>query len=340
MVNLLFPLLLCLAASSTNAASLPKPTFGPPISMNLTDLYSSAENTAPLGDRGFGAVDPGFKVVSQLGDTPLRPIACLINAVNAMANLALQDFYASIGPVIIQLPSYPDVVIRSIAPALGPRTIPLRYILWGLWCGIAFMLDNHNFVTVRLTLSLHGRIVGYIMIEKPASQLITPVGSNDDDRSGESLEKRSDVVLAATSPSKSLVDSPNGTSISLANITSPSSNADGLRVFVAPIGQGLSVGDFFKPILGCLGYVARFPSTAPVAEFKVHRVDSDMLMEFRNYDPQPRSEAPFFEYQLIVKALRLLPATVLQLGRWTEVIIVMQVDGIKVGDGWLKKGVP
>ena len=339
MVNLLFPLLLGLAASSTNAASLPKPTFGPPISKDLTDLYSSAKNTTPLGDHGFGAVDPGFKVACQLGDTPLRPIACLINVVNAMANLALQDFDASIGPVIVQLPSYPDVVIRSTAPALGPRMIPLRYILWGIWCGVAFMLDNHNFVTMRLTLSLHGRIVGYIAIAKPFSQLITPVGSNDDS-STESLEKRSDVVLAATSPSKSLADSTNGTSLSLANLTSPSSNADGLHVFVAPMGQGLSVSDFFKPILGCLGYVARFPSTAPVAGFKLVHDDTDMRMEFRDYDPQPRSEAPFFEYQLIAKALRSLPATVLQLGRWTEVIMVMQVDGIKVGDGWLKKGVP
>ena len=339
MVNLLFPLLLGLATSSTNAASLPKPTFGPRISMNLTDLYSSATNTTPLGDRGFGDVDPGFKVACQTGDTPLRPIACLINAVNAMANLALQDWCSSIGPVIVQLPSYPDVVIRSIAPALGPRTIPLRYVLWGIWAGVVRMLNNHAFVTMRITLTMHGIVVGYIVFEKPSPQLITPVGSNGDS-SAESLEKRSDVALAATSPSKSLADSTNGTGLSLANITSPSSNADGLRVLVIPIGQGLPVSDFFKPIFGCLAYIARFPYTDPVNPFEVSRDDSDMRMKFRDYDPQPRTQAPFFEYQWIAKALRLLPATVLQLGRWTEVIIIMEVDGIKVGDGWLKKRVP
>ena len=340
MVNLVFPLLLSLAASGVNgASSLPKPSFGPSMPMNLSDLYSSIANTTSLGDGDAGGIDPRFGVDYLFGDIPLRPIACLVNAVSAMSNLALQDFGGNVRPIVARLPNYPDVVIRSDAPTLSPGLTPTRYILWGIWSFALFMMKHDRFQTMHLALGFNGVTVGYIRVEKPRAQVLSLAGRTDGS-GAEGFNPRSDVALSAPPPSDTLENitwTSNGTSLSLANTTTPSDAGD-LRVFINFFGQRLTNRDFFIPILAGLDYVARFPSTSPVDGFKLHPTDSDTWIEFRDYGSQPRTEAPFFEYQWVARAFAALAEQMAVLGGGREAIIVMQVDGVNVGDGWIRKG--
>lgn len=340
MMNLLLPLLLSLATSSINAASFPTLPLGPSIPMNLSDLYSSVTNTASsLGDGVIAGIDPRFSVNYELGGIPLRPIACLMNAVNAMTNLALQDFDGIVRPIVFWLPDYPDVVVRSDATTLVPGTMPIRYILWGVWSFALFTMSNNRFQTMHMTLGFDGVIVGYLRIEKPDLQILGLAGSSDDS-SAESLKKRSDVALPAIPASKTLANFTmisNSTSLSLTNTTTPS-NAGDLHVFFKLIGHSITNEEFFIPILAGLAYVAHFPSTSPVVGFRLRPAGSNIWIEFRDIGTQPRSEAPFFEWQWIAKALGELPRHMALFGVWREAIIVMQVDGISVGDGWIRKG--
>ncbi|CAF9939399.1 hypothetical protein IMSHALPRED_001326 [Imshaugia aleurites] len=337
MVNLILPLLLDLAMSGINAASLSKPALGPSIPMDLTDLYS-VTNATSLG-AGGGGIDPHFSVNYELGDTPLRPIACLMNAVNAMTNLALLDFGGHIPPVVARLPSYPDVVIRSDATTLGRGVIPIRYVLWGIWSFALFMLNNNRYQTMHLTLGFNGGIVGYIRVERPNLQVSSLAGS-DSDSSASVRQKGADEALPDIHPSKipaKLTAVSNTTNLFLTNTTATSSNAGDLHVFIRPIGQTLTNFQFFSPILAGLDFVARFPSTSPVNGFALRPVNVDTYIEFRDFGTQPRRQAPFFEYQWVVRALGELPWHLMPLMRWSEAIIVMQVDGISVGDGGLQK---
>lgn len=333
-------LLLSLAISSIDAASLPKPSFGPSMSMNLTDLYSITTNTTlPGDDSTTGGVDPRFGVDYQLGGVPLRPIACLMNAVNAMTNLALQDFSGNTPPVVARLSSYPDVVIKSRAPTSSPGLTPIRYILWGIWSFALFAMKHDLFQTMLLTLGFNEVTVGYLTIEKPRLQNLNLAGSNDES-STERLKKRTDVALPVAPSSKTLENltiASNSINLSLTNISTPS-NADDLRVFVSPIGQPLTVHETFMPILACLDYVARFASTSPVDAFRVHPADTDAWIEFRGYGSQPRVEPPFFEYQWVTRALGMLPERMALVGGGRESIIAILVDGVRVGDGWIRKG--
>ncbi|CAD6582340.1 MAG: hypothetical protein ASARMPREDX12_005878 [Alectoria sarmentosa] len=342
MVNLFLPLLLGLATSSINAASLPTPPLGPSLPLNLSDLYSSVTNTASsLGDGVGVGIDPRFSVNYELGGIPLRPIACLMNAVNAMTNLALQDFDGIVRPIVVWLPDYPDVVIRSDAATLFPGTMPIRYILWGVWSFALFVMSNNLFQTMLMTLGFDGVVVGYLRVEKPDLQILGLAGGSDDN-SAESLKRRSDVALPAIplSASKTLANFTmisNSTSLSLTNTTTPS-NAGDLHVFFKLIGHSITDEELFIPILAGLAYVAHFPSTSPVVGFRLRPAGSDTWIEFRDIGTRPRSEAPFFEWQWIAKALGELPGHMAPLGVWREAIIVMQVDGISVGDGWIRKG--
>ncbi len=198
------------------------------------------------------------------------------------------------------------------------------------------------------------RIVGYILVERPDSQVLSLEGGSNDNRveslgkersengSAERLEKRSDVAIPAMPSSKNLTGltaNSNSISLSIKNTTSPL-NAGDLQLFIKAVGQHLTDSEFFKPILAGLEYVAQFPSTSPVDGSKLQNQDSDTWIEIRDFGPR-RSEAPFFEYQCIKTTPRnLLELIVQQLREWTEIVTVMQVDGISVGDGWLRKGVP
>lgn len=309
--------------------------------MDLSDLHSPVANTSAQTDRTCGGIDPGFTVNYQLGVIPLRPIACLLNAVNAMTNLALQDFGGDVAPVVARLLGYPDVVIRSEAVSPGPGTTPVRYILWGVWSFTLFMLSHTMFQTMKLTLGFEGVVVGYLWVERPDSEGLSLAGSGDDG-GAEGLQRRADVALAAVAPSEIPASSTvtfNGTGLSLINTTAPS-NADDLRVFIKSVGHILTDREFFLPILAGLDYVAHFQSTSAVQQFKLHSLGEVTLIEFENFDSPPRREPPFFEYRGVANALRALPEQMAPLGRWSEALIVIQLDGVRVGDGWLRKVEP
>lgn len=339
MVHLALPLLLGLATSSLNAASLPrKPSLGPLTSMNLTELYSSVTNITSLGDGG--GIDPRFGIQYQLGDIPLRPIACLLNAVNAMTTLALQDFSGEILPIVASLSTYPDVVIRSFSRTiLSPEPIPIRYILWGIWAFALYIMKNSAFQDMLLTLGFNEATVGFLLIEPQGARILSLAGSSDDD-SAESVKRRSGVALHAIPPSEA-PDIPtltfNNTILSLTNTTT-TFNAGSFLVTINAFGRSLTYQQFFIPIFAGLDYVARFPSSSPVDPFVVRAADTDTLIGFDRVRTRPGTEVPVFEYQWIAKALWELSRRISVAGVWSEATIGMVVDGVAIGTGWIRLG--
>ena len=335
MGKLVLQLLLGFAISSINAASLPKPSLGPSISMNLTDLYSSVTNATSLGDNSPSGVDPRFGVDFGPRGVQLRPIACLMNVVNAMSKLARQNFDSDILPVISRLSNYPDVVIRSYTTSSRPGTTPLRYILWGMWSYALHVMETNNFKATYVTLGFNEATVGYLSIEKADLQVLS-LGGSDDDSRAETLKERSGMTLEPSNPS---ADLPNTTTLSLSLLnttTTPSDNGD--TIVIHPFGSALTFDEFFLPILAGLDYVARFPFNSPVAAFTVRPANTITWIEFRTFGTWPRTQAPFFEYQLIAKALAQLARSMAVRGTFSGAKVVIEVDGIAVGEGWLRKG--
>ena len=339
MLNLLLPLLFGLTTSNINALSLPKTSLGPSNPMNLTDLhYSSITNTTSLGDPG--GIDPHFGVHYEFGGIPLRPIACLMNAVNAMSNLALLDFNSDIQRIVARLPAYPDVVIRSDATTSSPGTTPVRYIIWGIWSVALFMMKHNIFQTILVTLGFNGITVGYLRLEQPHAQILSLTGNNNESSAGKS-KRRSDVALPIIPPLTTLQNPTmpsNGTSLAVTDTTATPSNAGTLNFFFSPFGRRLANQEFFMPILASLEYVARFSSTSPVDGFMLHPADTDTWIEFRDFGTQPRTHAAHFQYRCVAKALWELALHMALVGYWSEVKIVIQVDGASVGVGWIRVG--
>lgn len=337
MVNLVLPLLLGFAISSINAASLPKPSLGPSISKNLTGLYTSVTNATSLGDETPSGIDPLFGVEFASSGIQLRPIACLMNVVNLMSNLALRDFNSNTGPVVIRMPSYSDVRIRSISVDSSPGRTPLRYILWGAWSYALEVMATQKFEAMLLTLGFNEQIVGFLSIEKADLQVLS-LGGSDNDSRAETLKERSGTTLEPANLSADVTLVSNTTTPSLLNTITTTPSDNGCTILINPFGSTITFDELFLPILACLDYVARFPSNSPVADFTIRPTNTDAWMEFRALGSRPRTQAPVFGYRSIVHALAQLARFMGERGRFSGASVVVQVDGVSIGEGWLRKG--
>ena len=325
----MLPLLFGFAIFSTNAASFPKPSLGLSISMNPTDLYSSVTNVTSLGDDSPSGIDPKFGVEYKPRGVQLRPIACLMNVVNAMFSLAFQDFNANIQPGSIKMPYYPDVMIRSYATSSSPGTIPLRYVFWGVWSFALHVMETQNFEAMSLTLGFNEVIVGYLTIEKAVPQVLS-LGGSDDDSRPETVSETSGTTL-------SLVSNTTTLSIPILNsTTTPSDNGE--AILINHFGPAITFDDFFLPILAGLDYVARFPSDSPVASFTVRPTNTNTWIEFRASGTRPGTQAPVFKYQSVIRALASMARYMAVRGSFSGASILVQIDGVDVGKGWLRKG--
>ncbi len=110
--------------------------------------------------------------------------------------------------------------------------------------------DEHQSVSDDNVDAEYMRIVGYILFERPDSQVLSLEGGSNDNRveslgrersengSAERLEKRSDVAIPAMPSSKNLTGltaNSNSISLSIKNTTSPL-NADDLQLFIKAVG--------------------------------------------------------------------------------------------------------
>ena len=338
MVNLVLQLLLGFAISSINAASLPEPPLGPSISMNLTGVDASVTNATSLGDDSPSGIDPHFGVDFKTSGIELRPIACLMNVVNLMTILALRDFNSNIGPVVVRMPSYTDVLIRSYATSSSPGTTPLRYILWGVWSYALHVMDMETpkFEATIVTLGFNEQIVGYLTIEKADLQVLSLAGSDNDSRA-ETLKENTGTTREPANLLADLTLVSNTTTPSLYNITTtPSDNRE--IILINPFGSTITFDELFLPILAGLDYVARFPSNWPVADFTVRPTNTDSWIEFRASGTRSRTQAPVFVYQSIVYALAQLARFMAVRGSFNGASIVIEVDEVRIGEGWLRVG--
>lgn len=91
-----------------------------------------ASNATLFGERW--TIDRHFSLQIDYGHSALPGMSILMNAVNAMTDLALEDFEEPIVPIIYSLISFPEVIIVPEASVQGGG-IQTRFLVWGLWKG-------------------------------------------------------------------------------------------------------------------------------------------------------------------------------------------------------------
>jgi len=302
--------------------------------LNLTSAISSATisaaNVVPRSDLQLlsmnattvGNIDPRFSLTFQFDDPLLSTIPCLMNAVWAVQELALGNFTDHIEPATYALPDYPTVSVVTEATTTSD-TIERRFLIWGIWKGIFYMMRKEMFQNALFTLYRDGAAIGYVIFAKSVVQSIS-TGTNIN----HGLSQRS----AAIFPPSSLT--PNITTLAITR------SADGhqLKVGLTLTGQALTMYEIFITILSGMAYVAELPNSQKVDNFSLSPATFDTTLSINDCPAHTSTKSLALEAQWVIMALGFVPRYMVERLDFREVVLKLEVDGQRIGQGFIERG--
>ena len=295
-------------------------------------LSTTFTNVQSLNTTLFSSdIDPRFGIVANYAETKIPVTPCLMNIVELLANYAELDWMSSVrvrqGVV---LPSYPQIEF-AIIPSAPANSVEVRFVIWGIWVGIRDMVSRNIFCEVEFDLYWDERVVAHMYFTKPMD--LGPSSSN------ETLGTDEPLTLSPTS---------NGTaSVMLDSSNSTTNLSDTLNEerfswtpTFPPEAKTLTIFEVFLTTIAGLKNAAPHPALKKIpGAYASAAVNVDASLQiFIHQRTTPRPRPPYFRYIHVIKALKLVPAYMLAQGRFAELYFLMQVNGLPVGDGYLRRG--
>lgn len=276
-------------------------------------------------------VDPHFGLTAIYGETDIPRTACLMNVVELLYQYAKREWLGLVGQRHgIVLPEYPQVEI-AVLPAAPATSVQVRLVIWGIWVGIRDIIRRNKFREVEFEVSWDDDVVAYISLTKPMELQVT--GSNRTRGINTSL-----ALLSSPNPAASNIL---GTSHSIEHF-SDGLNEDHFtwKPSFPARARTLTVVDVFLTVMAGLKSAASHPASDNVPRpYSVAALDVSANVQFYLYKRRrPRTQGPSLKYIHNMEALRLIPAYMLERGRFCELFFQMEVSGLTVGEGYLQEG--
>ena len=276
-------------------------------------------------------IDPRFGIVANYAETKIPITPCLMNIVELLANYAELDWLSSVrvrqGVV---LPSYPQVEF-AVIPAAPATSVEVRYVIWGIWVGIRDMVGRNNFREVEFDLYWDERAVAHMYFTKPMD--LGPSSSNET----RGTDEPSTLSPTSNGNASVILDNSNSTT----NL-SGTLNADGFswEPTFPPHAKTLTIFEVFLTVIAGLKNAAPHPALDKIpGAYASAAVNVDASLQiFIHKRTTPRPRPPYFQYIHVIEALKLVSAYMLAQGRFAELFFLMQVNGLPVGDGYLRSG--
>ena len=273
-------------------------------------------------------IDPRFGFKADYAETDLPRTPLLMNVVELLAQYAQLGWLSQVKPRHgVVLSEYPQVEI-AVLPAAPAKSVEVRLVIWGIWTAIRDIIDKKEFHEAEFEILWEREVVTYIYFSLP-----------QDGQSNRSF---------GTDESLTLLPGPNKTVGSIldnsrSSQASPDALADGnfgWRPVFGPTAKTLTVVEVFLTVMAGLKNAAPHAAldkvTGPYAS-----AATDVYANVQFYihkRTSPRIKPPFFQYIHVIKSLRLVPAYMLRMGKFSEMFFGIEVDGIMVGEGYLEKG--
>ncbi len=269
-------------------------------------------------------IDSRFTTTYKVGQSRLPATSCLMNVLNAMIELATLNFNERVSRQVYRDADYPEVTIAFIT--VWPRlSVQVRYLLWGVWEGIIWMMNHQTFKDLVIGARWEGTLMSNIWIRNSYEQSSIAESNGTLGLVGQSGE---------ISVSNATIDSTRGLSVDDAR--NPS-NKPHVTVSVTEVGETLGIAEVFGAVFAALEYMAHFPSTDEVVGFQIAPDSGSTTIGILEHPESPAAGPPFLEYQWAILAMGIIPKVFLQQRSFTEVVIEIAVDGVHLGDGFLSK---
>jgi hypothetical protein len=301
--------LLTSLASICLAAAPPKPI--------APDVRSS---NIPITTTTFADIDPRFEVHPIFWGPKIQSMACLMNAVNALTNMALQDIRAPMGKTTYELADHPNSAITLLPENWQQRgQIERRFAVWGLFLAVYAMSTTGNYHCNTFHLLWDDKEVGTLGFSKG---IITQSPSNTSDP-----------------PSQGLLTLDNTTTPSLLipNTTASTSNTPILRISILFLPAVLPLQNFFMTVLSALAELAAFRNKDTGLEhFTPDAAPVPASVAFYAWRTTRKVRVPLITARHIIETLGHLPALMLERRKFSEADIMMKIDGMNAGLGRLR----
>lgn len=288
--------------------------------ITLTDFRLFPANSTVVGN-----IDPRFSLTFQFDGPTFLTTPCLMNAVYAMQKLAFGNFTDQVEPLTYALPDFSTVSVVTEATTTSD-TIERRFLIWGIWKGIFYMMDNYQFQNALFTLHWDGAAVGYVIFANSAERL----GSQWSNVTH--VSRRSRVRSLSYASTGALPHKFSNMDLTLY------ADDHQLEVSLALTGQTLTIFELFITVLSGLAYVAEIPDSQRVENFSLSPARYDVTLSIADESEQLPVNAPVLEARWIIMALGLIPRYMVERSDFREVVLEMEVDGQPVGQGYIERG--
>ena len=254
---------------------------------------------------------------------PISETSTYMTALLAMIAISPENFLSGYAGGEYAYKGFADVRI-NIWSANSP-TDPLqpRHAIYGLQVAIYSIatMDAWYETTITLCWTRAGISfpVGYIHIEQGVDgNNSTPGPANTTQGSG-------------TQP---YVVRPRNSSDPIEQETDASENG---RISISPTfgGEILTLKEIFLTLMSAVAIIAQHAVAQLVEPFDIRDENTDCEFEYQAIVP-PRTQAPFFQYNVAAVALRILAKAMVQAWNLEDVEFTVKVDNIPVGIGFLK----
>ena len=304
---------------SGHAASIPTSIIDPGPSTPSTYVVSTNghyDNTGTLPAPNLTAnervidINPKFTVnlLYDIDEINIGGDAVLINAVNAMVQMALQPYASPLQGTVFTLDIYRNIKISVVSPFGPQHPLQRRYGLWGLDSCMLSWIRNGIYDAVHCHLYWLGQTVGIIEISK-----------NDDKGASASTEATDTAIDNSTfASSRPAWQDP--------HLTIHDIQAD------LP---SLPKSDVFISVLQAIRYMAVAAADYPLQVAQLSCNAANTVIPYRTYSdlPQSSNDTTPFENQYFIKSLAGVSADQLANGKFEEIGWKVAIDGTEVGYG-------
>lgn len=297
-----------------------------------SDSSTPIAPTAGMSNSTLGIPIPpqSFGLTYEIGGPKLRITSCLVNTVAALKELALRDWDDKIiDGTEYELDDYPEVRIIITTPK-RKRNVQVRFVLWAACLGVYDMILKKKFEFAQFEMSWERQVLGWVqVVNHPTSASLT----TEKGQVNGTLDV-GNISATLLSTDRTIGLEP----ISITNIVTMDNANDPaearLNVTITPYGDTLGVYDVFVPIMSGLTDMAQFPSTHQVSGLIIGLEGFKGFICIVPAIPL-RTSPPFMEYAWLIRAIARIPTYMLEKGRFGEVNIRIEVDGVGVGFGRL-----
>ena len=306
-----------LSSLSLHAIAASLPAF--PASINLP---TRASKNLSDSNRYPDLPDDSFSYSVRYGNPIISATPCMMLAVFAMRELALQDFESKFEGKTWALYTYPEVKV-SFTPK-SRHTSTVRWALWSLAVAIRDMMVHNRFQTAQFE-------THYSDVQVGTLKFFVPQGIGAEAGANQTGGDPS-LTPAPASATNGTVDT---ISISSSDLED---NPGGLFIQVAFKTTGIPRIDVFISIVQGLLNLAPKISTRRITQPLAIVGDALTCSIATSFTSVERSLPPFLMYSDVTVALAALPRLMLREGKFAEVDVKMLLEDQLVGNGMMRRG--